>query len=44
MIAQLVPRNSRVIDIGTDHGYLPIFLATQKVHQGGSTASIKEDD
>jgi len=43
-IAQLVPRNSRVIDIGTDHGYLPIFLATQKVHQGGSTASIKEDD
>jgi tRNA (adenine22-N1)-methyltransferase len=29
-IAALVPKNSRVADIGTDHGYLPIYLARQE--------------
>ncbi|MDR0862604.1 MAG: Nif3-like dinuclear metal center hexameric protein [Oscillospiraceae bacterium] len=26
-VAELVPRGSRVIDVGTDHGYLPVYLA-----------------
>lgn len=30
-IAVLVPRNCRVADIGTDHGYLPIYLAENRL-------------
>lgn len=26
-IASLVPENAKVIDVGTDHGYIPIYLA-----------------
>lgn len=29
-IAMLVPKNSRIADIGTDHGYLPVYLAENK--------------
>lgn len=25
-IADLVPKNSRLVDVGTDHGYIPIYL------------------
>ena len=25
-IADLVPQGSRIADVGTDHGYLPIYL------------------
>ncbi|MGV8145162.1 MAG: tRNA (adenine(22)-N(1))-methyltransferase [Alkaliphilus sp.] len=47
MIASLVPHNSRVIDIGTDHGYIPIFLATQgdgsfATQGNGSFVSLKQ--
>jgi len=43
MIAQLVPRNSRVIDIGTDHGYLPIFLASEDNGDGSSVSLTQRE-
>lgn len=43
MIAQLVPINSRVADIGTDHGYLPIFLAQRK-GQGDGCVVLTQGD
>ena len=26
LVASFVPEGSRIADIGTDHGYIPIFL------------------
>ena len=30
-IASLVPNDARVVDVGTDHGYIPIYLTTNKL-------------
>ena len=41
-IADLVPSNKSVIDIGTDHAYLPIYLYQNKITQdvAGSDISV----
>jgi len=38
-LASLVPRNARIADVGTDHGYLPVYL----LQQGRITAAIASD-
>jgi tRNA (adenine22-N1)-methyltransferase len=30
-IAKLIPQNDRVADIGTDHGYIPVYLIKNKI-------------
>lgn len=30
VVADFVPQNSRVADIGSDHAYLPVYLMKQK--------------
>lgn len=41
--ASFVPQNARLADIGTDHGYLPIWLLKQGVIQSGVAADINQD-
>ncbi len=38
-IADLVPENSKVLDVGTDHGYLPIYL----IKEGKAKSVIASD-
>lgn len=40
MLASFVPRGSVVADIGTDHGYLPVFLVSQGISPGAVAADI----
>lgn len=42
MVASLVPAGSRVADIGTDHGYLPICLAERGLCPGGFAMDVRE--
>ena len=42
-IAVLVPRNCRVADIGTDHGYLPIYLAKNGIATSVLACDIGEN-
>ena len=39
-VANLVPKNKKIADIGTDHAYLPVFL----VSHGFSTGAIASDN
>lgn len=38
----MVPRGSRVADIGTDHGYLPIYLLQQGISPFVTAADLRE--
>ena len=42
MVASMVRRGSRVADIGTDHGYLPVYLVQNGVCPSGIAADIGE--
>ena len=39
LLADLVPQNTRLADIGTDHGYLPVHL----IQQGRIPSAIAAD-
>ena len=41
-IAQLVPKGSRVADIGTDHGFLPIYLLKNSIIDFAVCSDIKK--
>lgn len=41
-IAESVPKNSRVADIGTDHGYLAIFLAQSQTAKAVIACDIRQ--
>jgi tRNA (adenine22-N1)-methyltransferase len=41
-IAELVPPGSVVADIGTDHGYLPVYLLLEQICQRAVAADVKE--
>lgn len=42
MVADLVPKCDLVADIGTDHGYLPIYLVNKGVCESAIAADINE--
>ncbi len=41
-IAQLVPRGARFADIGTDHGYLPVWLILNGVIESAIAADLRK--
>lgn len=42
LVASFVPRGSRVADIGTDHGYIPIYLTEEGICAGAVAADVRE--
>lgn len=42
-IAKLVPKNSCVLDIGTDHAYLPIYLSKNSICKNIIASDISEN-
>lgn len=42
MVADLVPRCELVADVGTDHGYLPIYLVNKDICESAIAADINE--
>ena len=40
MVASFVPKGSRIADIGTDHGYLPICLVEQGICPGAVAMDV----
>lgn len=42
-IAKLVPKNSCVLDIGTDHAYLPIYLSKNNICKSIIASDISEN-
>ena len=43
MLADLVPFGARLADVGTDHGYLPVWLLSQKKISSAVAADIAPD-
>lgn len=41
-IADFIPQNSRVVDVGTDHAYLPIWLLQNKICECAIATDINE--
>jgi tRNA (adenine22-N1)-methyltransferase len=41
-VASLVKENSRIADIGTDHGYIPVYLYQSGIIQSAVAADINE--
>lgn len=41
MIASFVPEGSRVADIGTDHGYIPIYLVEEKKAENAIAMDVR---
>ncbi|MFI3260106.1 MAG: class I SAM-dependent methyltransferase [bacterium] len=42
-IASLVDENSTILDVGTDHGYLPIFLMKNKLIKAAYASDVSEN-
>lgn len=42
MVASFVPRGSRVADIGTDHGYVPIWLVEQGIAEYAIAMDVRK--
>jgi len=42
MIASFVPGGSRVADIGTDHGYIPIHLVQEGIAKSAIAMDVRE--
>lgn len=42
MVADLVPRCAHVADVGTDHGYLPIYLVNKGICERALAADVNE--
>jgi len=42
LIASMVDRGSFVLDVGTDHGYLPIYLVGRGICRGAAASDINE--
>lgn len=42
MIASLVPKGSKIADIGTDHGYIPIYLIQEKIAVHGIAMDVRK--
>ena len=40
VVADFVPQNSRVADIGSDHAYLPVYLMKQKQIEFGIASEV----
>ena len=40
LLADLVPQNARLADVGTDHGYLPVYLLQKKYITSAIAADI----
>ena len=41
-IAQQVPQGARLVDVGTDHGYLPVWLLMNNVIERAIAADLRE--
>lgn len=41
LIASLVPQGARLADVGTDHGYLPIYLVQKGIVAGGVATDLR---
>ena len=39
-VANMVPKNSRVVDIGSDHAYIPIYLVQQGIIRSAIASAI----
>lgn len=39
-VADFVPKGAKIADIGSDHGYLPIYLVSEKIASGAIAADI----
>ncbi len=42
MVADLVPECAHVADVGTDHGYLPIYLVNKGICERATAADVNE--
>jgi tRNA (adenine22-N1)-methyltransferase len=42
-IARLVPKGSRVLDVGTDHGYVPVWLVLNGVSPSAIASDVSEN-
>ena len=42
LVASFVPEGSRIADIGTDHGYIPIFLTEKGICQSALAMDVRE--
>ena len=41
-VAKFVPQNSKVVDVGTDHGYIPIYLTKNNIVQSCIASDINK--
>lgn len=41
-VASLVKKNSRLIDVGTDHGYLPVYLLQNEICKSAIACDVKK--
>lgn len=41
-IIKMIPNNTKVIDVGTDHGYVPVFLVENKICENAIAADVNK--